>query len=254
MKWGELMSENQLVAKVSGKEITRQDVLKFLNDMGPQMAMQFQSPDGIRRVIDEMVNQELLYFDAIENKLDQDEEFIEVLEATKTALLKNYAFSKVIANEVVSEDEIRDYFNENKDMFKKEETVKASHILVDSEEKANEILDKLNEGLSFEDAAKEYSTCPSKEDGGNLGEFGKGQMVKEFEDEAFNMEVGTVSKPVKTQFGYHLIKLMEKNPPADASLDEVKEEINRQLLISKQQDKYLGKIQDLKSKYEVEMF
>jgi peptidyl-prolyl cis-trans isomerase C len=83
--------------------------------------------------------------------------------------------------------------------------VAAKHILVDHEYEASDLLKKLNEGKTFEDLAKDYSNCPSGKDGGNLGSFGKGQMVKSFEEAAFKLKVGEVSAPVKTQFGYHLI-------------------------------------------------
>ncbi|WFA09377.1 peptidylprolyl isomerase [Tissierella sp. Yu-01] len=248
------MSENNLVAKVNGKEISKDDVLKFLNDIGPQMAMQFQSPEGIKRVIDELVNQELLYLDAIELNLEEDKEFKDVLEKTKANLLKDYAVNKIIAGITTKEEELKDYYEKNKDSYNKPESVKASHILVDNEDKANEVISELNEGLSFEDAAKNYSTCPSKEAGGALGEFTKGQMVKEFEDVAFNMEVGTVSKPVKTQFGYHIIKLTDKNKASISNFEEVKDQVNNQVLRIKQQKEYLSKIDTLKGKYEVEVF
>ncbi len=84
--------------------------------------------------------------------------------------------------------------------------IKASHILVEKEYEAQDVLKKLGEGNSFESLAKAFSQCPSKEDGGDLGSFGKGQMVKPFEDAAFALKVGEVSGPVQTQFGYHIIK------------------------------------------------
>lgn len=248
------MSENNLVAKVNGKEISKDDVVKFLNDIGPQMAMQFQSPEGIKTVIRELVNQELLYLDAIESNLDEDKEFKEVLEQTKINLLKDYAVNKIIAGISTTEEELKEYFEENKENYNKPESVKASHILVDNEEKAYAILAELEEGLSFEDAAKKYSTCPSKDVGGALGEFTKGQMVREFEDAAFSMEVGTISKPVKTQFGYHIIKLTEKNEASESSFEEVKDQVYSQVLRLKQQSAYLAKIDELKNKYEVEMY
>ena len=88
--------------------------------------------------------------------------------------------------------------------------VRASHILVKTEEEANDLLAKLNEGADFGELAEEHSLCPSKRDGGDLGYFGKGMMVKPFEDAAFSMEAGEVSQPVETQFGWHLIKLTDK--------------------------------------------
>ena len=84
--------------------------------------------------------------------------------------------------------------------------ITASHILVEKEHEAQDLVKKLGEGKSFDSLAKEFSTCPSGRDGGSLGSFGKGQMVKEFETAAFALKVGEVSGPVQTQFGYHLIK------------------------------------------------
>ncbi|MCK4717117.1 MAG: peptidyl-prolyl cis-trans isomerase [Thermoplasmata archaeon] len=88
--------------------------------------------------------------------------------------------------------------------------VKASHILVDNEKKANEIYEKIMGGTDFAKMAKLHSSCPSKRNGGDLGLFGKGQMVREFEGAAFSMQVGEVSKPIKTQFGWHIIKVTDK--------------------------------------------
>ncbi len=88
--------------------------------------------------------------------------------------------------------------------------VKASHLLVKSEEEAVKLKEEILAGKSFADAAAEVSLCPSGANGGDLGYFSKGQMVKEFEDAAFSMEVGEVSEPIKTGFGYHLIYLTDK--------------------------------------------
>jgi len=88
--------------------------------------------------------------------------------------------------------------------------VRASHILVKTEEEANKLYEEIQGGADFAQLAEEHSLCPSKRDGGDLKFFGKGMMVKPFEDAAFSMEVGEVSKPVQTQFGWHLIKLTDK--------------------------------------------
>jgi peptidyl-prolyl cis-trans isomerase C len=85
-------------------------------------------------------------------------------------------------------------------------TIKASHILVEKEYEAEDVLKKLKEGSTFESLAKAFSKCPSGNEGGDLGEFGKGQMVAPFETAAFALQVGEVSGPVRTQFGYHIIK------------------------------------------------
>jgi peptidyl-prolyl cis-trans isomerase C len=88
--------------------------------------------------------------------------------------------------------------------------VRASHILVKTEQEANDLLNRINSGSSFEELAQKHSTCPSGKKGGDLGFFTKGRMVKEFEDAAFATEKGKISKPVKTKFGYHLIKVVDK--------------------------------------------
>lgn len=85
-------------------------------------------------------------------------------------------------------------------------TVSAKHILVDAEHEAQDLIKKIEEGVTFEDLAAKFSKCPSGQQGGDLGEFGRGRMVPEFEEAAFGLEVEQVSSPVKTQFGYHLIK------------------------------------------------
>ncbi len=88
--------------------------------------------------------------------------------------------------------------------------VRASHILVKSEDRANDIKDAIDDGGDFGYYAKLYSACPSGVDGGDLGYFGRGQMVPEFEQAAFNSEIGEVSEPVQTQFGWHIIKVTGK--------------------------------------------
>ena len=88
--------------------------------------------------------------------------------------------------------------------------IKASHILIGSIELANEIKAKLDDGYDFEALAEQYSKCPSKKKGGNLGWFGRGMMVREFEKAAFSLKVGQISEPIKTQFGWHIIKLTDE--------------------------------------------
>lgn len=248
------MSEEKLVARVNGKEISRQDVMKFLNDIGPQMAMQFQSPEGIQRVIDELVNQELLYLDAVDSKIEEDQEFKDVLENTRINLLKDYAVNKIISNADATDQEVSEFYEANKDRYNQPETVKASHILVDNEDKAKEILTDLNNGMSFEEAATNFSSCPSKENGGDLGEFTRGQMVPEFDEAVFNMEEGDLSEPVKTQFGYHIIKVVNRTKEGTSTFEDVKDQVKNQVIIQKQQTNYLNKVNELKGKYKVEKF
>lgn len=90
-------------------------------------------------------------------------------------------------------------------------SIRASHILVKTEEEAKKLYDEIQNGASFAKIAEEKSLCPSGQNGGDLGFFGKGMMVKPFEDAAFSLNVGEISQPVQTQFGWHLIQLTDKN-------------------------------------------
>ena len=103
--------------------------------------------------------------------------------------------------------------------------------------------------MTFEDAAAAHSTCPSKDAGGDLGNFTRGQMVPEFEEAVFNMNNGEVSGPVKTQFGYHLIKLENLQPSKESEYEEVKNEIEKSLMYQKQSEAYSKELHNLKSKY-----
>ena len=167
-------------------------------------------------------------------------------------VLKQYVINKILTSVKLTEEEKKAFYEAQKQSFSKPETANAKHILVDSEEKANDILGKINAGdVSFEDAAKEHSTCPSKNNGGDLGTFGRGQMVPEFEEAVFNMNNGEVSGPVKTQFGYHLIKVDAKNEPKTSEFDEVKDKIVQQLIQQSQEKKYVDVMKELEAKYEV---
>lgn len=242
--------ENKLLATVDGREVRESDLQSLLQNLG-QNAAQFAGPEGKKQLLNEIISQELLYSEALETNLEEEEAFTTVLEQMKKSLLIQYAANKLISAVTVGDDDVKSYFENNKDIFKPEATVNAKHILVDSLEKANEILEEINNGLDFSDAASKYSSCPSKDSGGALGEFSRGRMVPEFEEAAFNMEVGEVSQPVQTQFGYHLIKVDAINNPQDISFDEVKDQVRQQCLVTKQNEAYMQKQGDLKKKYDV---
>ena len=164
-----------------------------------------------------------------------------------------YAISKCVESVRVTEDDVRGYYDTHKAEMMDEETVNASHILVDSEDKANEILAAINAGeITFEDAAKAHSSCPSSQQGGNLGDFGRGQMVPEFDSACFEMAEGEVRGPVKTQFGYHIIRLNKKNEAQALSYNDVHAQLYEQLTRDKQQAAYQSKINQLKIMYPVD--
>lgn len=243
---------NKVLATVEGREITELDIEQLLQSLGPQQAMQFNSEEGKQRLLEELINQELFYLDAKDKKMDEEAEFQFELERAKSSLLKQYAMRSLLSDATATEEEITEYYNQNKETFKEGPQAKASHILVESKEEAEKVLNEINDGMSFEEAAKKYSTCPSKEKGGDLGYFTKGRMVPEFEEAAFNMEVGKISEPVKTQFGYHIIKLEDKKESRELVLDEVRDQINQQLIGMKQNKLYLDKTNELREKYDID--
>lgn len=248
------MNDNKVLATVDGRNITEQDAYNFLNQLSPQVAMQFRTPEGIKNLVKELVNQELFYSQAIAEGLDKEEEFIEQLEKIKKQVLIQYTVNKLLSAVEVKEEEIKAFYMSKQENFKTPEMVRASHILVDSEEDANSILEEINNGMAFEEAAKKYSNCPSKERGGDLGEFPRGQMVQEFEEAAFSMEEGQISEPIKTQFGYHIIKLVSRKEAAISPLEEVKEQIQNHLIDLKQREKFDEATHELKEKYEVKIY
>lgn len=247
------MDKDKVLAEVNGKKITGVDYNLFIDSLNPQLKQYFGGEELNKDVVNELVYQALLYEDAMENGMDKEDEFIQVVEKTKESMLKTYALGKLLATAEVKDVDIKRFYEDNKDAFKQAESADASHILVEEEDKAREIYEKIKNGGDFEELAKEFSTCPSKEKGGDLGTFTRGQMVKEFEDAVFENEVGTITEPVKTQFGYHIIKINKKNPARELSFDEVKDKIVEQVRRQKEQEIYNKKITELKDKYEVKM-
>lgn len=214
----------------------------------------FASEIGKEQLLEQLISFELLHKFAIDEQLEETEEFKSQLELLKKDLLIQAAVKKVLDVVTISDEEVKKYFEDNKEMFKGEASVRAKHILIDNEDKAKEIKEKINNGLSFEEAAREFSTCPSNSQGGDLGTFTRGKMVPEFENAAFELEVGQISEPVKTQFGYHLIKVDEKSPEVMKSFDEVKDSLKLNLLGQKQNMEYIKLINDLKQEQKVEIY
>jgi len=173
---------------------------------------------------------------------------------------------KIVQKITVTDKEIRTFYDSNLDRFKQPEQVQASHILIKVDPEANEsekakarkqletIQKKVKKGEDFGALAKEHSGCPSSTQGGDLGYFGRGQMVKPFEDAAFALEPGQVSDIVETRFGYHLIKVTDKKPARTVPFEEVKEGIGEHLKQQQVGEKVLAYVEELKSKAKVETF
>ena len=245
--------DDKILARVGGLTVTEAELMGMMAALGPR-AEQYNSPEGRRALIEELVAQKLFLLDAQKNLYEAEAPFREQLKRAKENLLTEYAIRKAIERVDVKEEEVRAFYDENLDKFSQGETVNASHILVDSEEKAKEIAEAIKAGnTTFEEAAKEHSSCPSKEAGGNLGEFGRGQMVPEFEEAAFSLAIGEVSAPVKTQFGYHVIRVNAKNEAKPIAYNEARESIYRKLMGDKQQAAYRSRVNQLKIMFPVDM-
>ena len=244
----------KILATVGTLNVTDDEVNEFIASLG-QRGAAYNNPEGRKAILNQLIGNKLLLLDARRNLYEGEAAFREQLAKLKDTLLINYAGEKAISSARVDDADVRAYYDENKEQFTKEESVNASHILVKTEEEAISVLGEIKEGkISFEDAAKKYSSCPSKDNGGNLGDFGKGQMVPEFDKAVFEMEVGAITDtPVKTQFGYHLIKLNAKNAAEPMPFSDIKDDIKSMLLSEKQRKAYESKINQLKIMYPVDM-
>ena len=244
--------ENKVLATVAGKEIKESDLQVMINRYPADKKAFFQTGEAKKQLLEQMISFELINNLGKELKVDETEEYIDNVNQATKDILTQVTLNKVLLDVTVTEEDALKYYNENKNVFAQPATVSAKHILVDSEELCENIKKEIaNNEVSFEEAAAKYSTCPSKEQGGNLGSFGKGMMVPEFEDAAFELDINVVSEPVKTQFGYHLIKVEGKNEGHERAFDEVKNQIVDTLLQQMQERKYLDVVKELEGKYGV---
>lgn len=249
----EQVDPEMVLAIVGDASIKVRDVDAVIATLNPQQQFMFATDYGRARVLDELINKELFYLYAQDQKIEENEEFQKDLENVRKSLMTNHALKLLLRDVTVSEEEVKSYYEENKAEFSEPEQVKASHILVESEDMAIEILAELEGNqLTFEEAAEKYSSCPSKQQGGDLGFFTRGQMVTAFEDAAFQLESGQTSEPVKTEYGWHIIRVAEKKPARQQPLDEVRDALYEKLNSEKQYKLYNDTLASLKEKYPVE--
>lgn len=261
-----------------------------------QLTLMGQTPDAGKtaemknRVLDGLIGREVLrqeadrqkikvepaevdkQIDALKKRFPSPEEYeatLKKMNTTESELKANFtqdlAIRKLVDQEVggkvvVTPEETKKYYESNPTMFKRPETIRASHILVKvdqnaseadkakAKEKITEIQKRIQKGEDFAVVAKEVSDCPSKEKGGDLGTFARGQMVGPFEQAAFALKPGEVSGIVETQFGFHIIKLVEKKEAGDVSFEEVQEKLVQHLRQEKLNKEIGDYIEQLKSK------
>lgn len=244
------MSEQKILATVDGVNITDAEIDAFISNLPREQQMYSQNPQFRQQCLEEILAIHLYAKMGKEEKLDETEEFKKIIESTKKDILAQLAMRKVLTSVTVSQEECKEYYENNTQQFEKPAKVSAKHILVKEEAECLEILEAIKSGKTeFEAAAREFSTCPSGEKGGDLGEFGKGQMVPEFEQAAFAAEIGEVTDPVKTHFGYHLIKVESKSEAGIAEFEMVESRIKKMLMQKKQNEVYASTAAQLKEKY-----
>lgn len=241
---------SKVLAKVGDRELVQEDLQDFLASMPPEYAQQLAGL-GEEVLVEELINQELIYQDALAKKLDESAVFKLEMDKLAKEVLKGIAINEVLQKAEPTEEEARQHYEENKELYVEPEKVASSHILVDTLEKAQEVKRLLDEGASFSQMAMEHSSCPSKENGGALGLAERGRMVPEFEDVAFALELNEISGPVESQFGFHIIQVDNKVPAGEKSYEEALPEIVEALRSGNQQELYTSYMEELREIFPV---
>jgi len=258
---GSIVSAKTLVT-VNGKAITQQDVDQELmqatqgrfNQVPADRQAAFR-----QQVLQQLIGKELIYDNAKKSGIIKSKEYKSEYKKLEQRMKKELAIQvwqkKLLDGIKISNKELKNYYKKNKEEFNEKESVHARHILVKTEDKAKKIIAQLKslsgEKLKqkFIELAKKDSTGPSASKGGDLGYFSKGQMVPAFNDKVFSMKKGQVTlKPVKTQFGYHVIYVEDKKPSRMRSFDEVKAFIKQRLKMEKFKAVMKKKMDELQKK------
>jgi peptidyl-prolyl cis-trans isomerase C len=227
-------AQDAVVAKVNGKTITENDMRLAEAEIGNDLG---SLPDGTkRRVLIEFLIENQLFAEAAESqKLASGANFEERLQYWRRRALRDAYFDKTI-KDAVSDAEAKKFYDSQVGGVKPEEEVSARHILVENKDKAREIYEKIAHGSDFAQLAKENSKDPgSKDQGGQLGYFKRGQMVPQFEEAAFKLKKGEVSEPVQSQFGWHIIMLDDRRQRTAPDFETVKERVRAAIIHQKAQ-------------------
>lgn len=231
--------KSDVVATVNGMNITEQDVKMAEADIGSELGQ--LDPMTKRRVLVEFLIENSLFAEAAETaKLASGPAYEQRLAYWRRRALRDIYFDTSVKG-AVTDAEAKALYDKQIGGRPGEEEVKARHILVDTEQKAKDIHAKLGQGGNFDQLAKDNSKDPgSKDRGGDLGYFGRGQMVPQFEEVAFKLKKGETSVPVQSQFGWHIIKLDDRRARELPKFEDLKDRILTSLASRKSQEIALG--------------
>lgn len=242
------LAQEKVVAKVNGKDITEGDMRLAEAEIGNELGS--LPPETRRRVLVEYLIENQLFAEAAEgDKLGSGAQFDDRMQYWRRRALRDAFFDRSVKSAVSSAD-ARKLYDQQAAGAKQEEEVRARHILVETEQQAKEVFEKIAHGEDFVRMAKEHSKDPgSKEDGGDLGYFARGQMVPQFEEAAFKLKNGDISHPVQTKFGWHLIKIDDRRARGAPPFDEVRERLIASMVHRKAQEVAAGLREKAKLEY-----
>jgi peptidyl-prolyl cis-trans isomerase C len=227
-------AQERVIAKVNGKTITDTDMKLAEAEIGTDLG---SLPEATRRrVLVEFLIENQLFADAAEGqKLGAGQSFDERMQYWRRRALRDSYFDRSV-RDTISDVDAKKFYDNQVSGLKPEEEVRARHILVDSKDKAREIFEKIAHGTDFAQLAKEHSKDPgSKDQGGELGFFKRGQMVPQFEEAAFKLKKGEVSEPFESQFGWHIVRVDDRRQRAALPFEAVKERVVASMIHQKAQ-------------------
>ena len=205
-------------------------------------------------MLDQMISEKLIIQEAKNMGLEEDNYVLEQIKKMTEQILVQALIEKEILDKVdVNDEEVLEYYEQNMDSFTEKEQIHLYNILLETEEEAQDILAQLKAGGDFSEIAKEKSTGPSAAQGGDLEYLSKGTIIPEIDEVVFGLEVEELSGIVKTDFGFHILKITDKKPETVKTLEEVKEDIIQTLLPTKQKEAFDNFLKELKGKIEIEI-
>jgi peptidyl-prolyl cis-trans isomerase C len=242
----------QVLAKMGDKVVTVGDIEEELSKIPPQFISHFSDPQRKQQYIQSMVDRMVFAEEAKAKGFMEREDVKKKIDSYVERILYSEYLKTLTEGITVTDAEAAKYYEEHKNEFMAPEKIKVKHILVKSEEEAANIKSELDKGADWDELAKKYSTDKNNAArGGDLGYISRGRMAKEFDEGAFSLEIGKIGGPVKTQFGYHLIKMEDKKPAELQTLEQVDKQVRNKLLGLKREQKMEEMRKGLQDKYHV---